>query len=61
MRPERGDREMDVDGGGHFSPAGIYGVQTLTLLFSSLTAHHRGEGNPHKHRNLFTTENTENL
>ena len=44
VRPERGDREMVVDGGGHFSPAGIDGVHTLTLLFSSLTAHHRAEG-----------------
>ena len=52
---------MVVDGGGHFSPAGIDGVHTLTLLFSSLTAHHRAEGNPHTYRNLFTTENTENL
>ena len=57
VRPERGDREMVVDGGGHFSPAGIDGVHTLILLFSSLTAHHRTEGNPHTHRNLFTTEN----
>ena len=37
---------MVVDGGGHFSPAGIDGVHKLTLLFSSLTAHHRAEGNP---------------
>ena len=47
IRPERGDREMVVDGGGHFNHAGIDGVHTLTLLFSSLTAHHRAEGNPH--------------
>ena len=46
VRSERGDREMVVDGGGHFSPAGIDGVHTLTLLFSSLTAHQRAEGNP---------------
>ena len=31
--------EMVVDGGGHFSPAGIDGVHTLTFLFSSLAAH----------------------
>ena len=52
VRPQRGDREMVVDGGGHFNPAGIDGVHTLTLLFSSLTAHHRAEANPHTHRNL---------
>ena len=38
--------EMVLDGGGHFSPAGINGVHTLTLLFSSYTAHNRAEGNP---------------
>ena len=38
--------EMVLDGGGHFSPAGIGGTHTLTLLFSSYTAHSRAEGNP---------------
>ena len=46
VRPKRGDREMVVDGGGRFSPAGIDGVHTLTLLFSSSTAHDRAEGDP---------------
>ena len=38
--------EMVLDGGVHFSPAGIDGVHTLTLFFSSYTAHSRAEGNP---------------
>ena len=38
--------EMVLDGGGNFSPAGINGVHTLTLLFSSYTAHSRAESNP---------------
>ena len=38
---------MVVDGGGHFSPAGIDGVHTLSLLLLSHTAHDRAEGNPH--------------
>ena len=37
---------MVLDGGGHFSPAGIDGVHTLSLLLSSHTAHDRAEGNP---------------
>ena len=41
--------EMVVDGSGHFSPAGIDGVHTLTLLFSSLAAHGRAEGNTREH------------
>ena len=38
--------EIALNGGGHFSPAGIDGVHTLSLLFSSQTAHDRAEGNP---------------
>ena len=38
--------EMVLDGGGHFSPTGIDGVHTLSLLLSSHTAHDRVEGNP---------------
>ena len=43
---------MVVDGGGHFSPAAIDGVHTLSLLLLSHTAHdRRAEGNPHTHTN----------
>ena len=41
--------EMVVDGGGHFSSAVIDGVHTLDLLFSSLAAHGRAEGNTGEH------------
>ena len=51
---------MVVDGGGHFSPAGIDGVHTLTLLLSSHTAHDRAEGNPHTpQQTTITTITTE--
>ena len=40
---------MVLDGGGHFSPAGIDGVHALSLLFSSQTARDRAEGNPIEH------------
>ena len=46
---------MVVDRGGHFSPAGINDVQTLSFLLSTLTAHDRAEGNPHT-RTTTTTE-----
>ena len=36
---------MIFDGSGHFSPAGIVGVHTLTLLLSSRTAYDRAVGN----------------
>ena len=41
---------MVVDGGGHFSPAGINGVHTLSLLLLSHTAHDRAEGNTREHK-----------
>ena len=50
------DDEMVVDGGGHFGPAGIYGVHILSLLLSSHTAHDRAEVNPHTHTNYNNTE-----
>ena len=37
--------EMVLDGGGHFSPAGIVGSHTLSLLSSSQAAHGRATGN----------------
>ena len=36
--------EMVLDGGGHFSPAGIVSVYTLSLLLSSQAAHDRATG-----------------
>ena len=47
---------MVVDGGGHFSSAGIDGVHTLSLLLLSRTAHDRAEGNPHTQTTTITTE-----
>ena len=47
---------MVLDGDGHFSPAGIDGVHTLSLLLSSHTAHDRAEGNPYKHTNNQPTQ-----
>ena len=41
---------MVVDGGGHFSPAGIDGVHTLTLLLSSQGSHGRATGNTKVHK-----------
>ena len=41
---------MVLDGGGHFSPAGIDGVHTLSLLLLSHTAHGRAEGNTREHK-----------
>ena len=47
--------EMVLDWGGHFIPAGIFGVHTLSLLLPSLVAHdrvtedtraHTGRGTP---------------
>ena len=40
---------MVLDGGGHFSPAGIVGVHTSLLLLSH-TAHERAEGNTREHK-----------
>ena len=37
--------EMVLDGSGHFSPAGIVGVHTLSLLLLSRAAHDRAMGN----------------
>ena len=38
-------REVVLDEGGHFSPAGIDGVNTLTLLLSSQPADDHSVGN----------------
>ena len=39
MVPNQMKSEMVVDGGGHFIPAGIFGLHTLSLLLTSLVAH----------------------
>ena len=41
--------EMVLDGGGHFIPAGIFGVHALSLLLTSLVAHDRAKEDTHKH------------
>ena len=45
MVPNQVIGEMVLDGGGRFSPAGIVGVHTLSLLLSSQAAHDRAAGN----------------
>ena len=45
MVPNQGIREVVLDEGGHFIPAGIFGVHTLSLLLSSQAAHDRAAGN----------------
>ena len=47
---------MVVDGGGHFSPAGIDGVHTLTLLLSSQAAHGRETGDTRVHKKAQRTQ-----
>ena len=44
MVPNRGIGEVVLDGGGRFSPAGIVGVHTLSLVLSSQAAHDRTAG-----------------
>ena len=39
MAPNQVIYEMVFDGGGHFIPAGIFGLRTLSLLLASLVAH----------------------
>ena len=43
--PNRVMSEMVLDGGGHFIPAGIFGLHTLSLLLSSRAEHDRATGN----------------
>ena len=49
MVPNQVIGEMVLDGGGHFTPAGIFGVHTLSLLLTSLVAHDRAKEDTHKH------------
>ena len=41
--------EMVLDGGGHFIPAGIFGLHTLSLLLLSQAAHDRATVDSHTH------------
>ena len=41
LAPSRLMGKMVLDGGGHFNPAGIFGLHTLSLLLSSQAAHDR--------------------
>ena len=41
--------EMVLDGGGHFIPAGIGGLHTLSLLLTSLVAHDRATEDTRTH------------
>ena len=52
---------MILDGGGHFSPAGIVRVHTSSLLLLSHTAHDGAEGNPHTHSKNNNVETTLNV
>ena len=51
MVPNQMIGEVVLDGGGHFSPAGIVGVHTLSLLLSSQAAHDRTTGNTRETHN----------
>ena len=49
MVPNQVIGEVVMDGGGHFIPAGIFGVHTLSLLLSSQAAHDRATVDSHTH------------
>ena len=49
MAPNQVMSEVVLDGGGHFIPAGIFGVHTLSLLLTSRAAHDRATEDTHKH------------
>ena len=49
VAPKQVMGEMVLDGGGRFSPAGIFGVHTLSLLLSSQAAHKRATVDSHTH------------
>ena len=49
MVPNRVMCEMVLDGGGQFSPAGIFSFRTLSLLSASLVAHDRATEDTHTH------------
>ena len=49
MGPNRVMNEMVLDGGGHFIPAGIFGLPTLSLLLTSQAAHDRATEDTRTH------------
>ena len=49
MVPNQVIGELVLDEGGHFIPAGIFGLHTLSLLLASLVAHDRAEEDTHTH------------
>ena len=49
MVPNRVIGEMVLDGAGHFIPAGIFGLHTLSLLLSSQAAHDRATEDTRTH------------
>ena len=49
--------EMVSDGGGRFTPAGIVGLHTLSLLLASLVAHDRATEDNHTRREPGTNTN----
>ena len=51
MVPNQVIGELVLDGGGNFSPAGIVGVHSLSLLLSFQAAHDRAAGNTRETHN----------
>ena len=49
MAPNQVMGDMVLDGGGHFIPAGIFGVHILSLLLAALVAHDRAKKDTHTH------------
>ena len=49
MVPNQVIGEVVLDEGGHFIPAGIFGVHTLSLVLSSQAAHDRATVDSHPH------------
>ena len=49
MVPNQVMGEMVLDGGGHFIPAGLFSLHTLSLLLASFVAHDRAKEGTHTH------------
>ena len=50
LAPNRVIGEMVLDGGGHFTPASIFGLHTLSLLLSPQAAHDRDTEVTHQYK-----------
>ena len=50
LAPNQVIGEMVLDGGGHFIPAGIFGLHTLYLLLSSQVVHDRATEVTHQYK-----------